>query len=131
MVSDDYVPIRLAERLMERGFSEDTVAVYIGDTLLVKGDNTIHNRTDVAIVLAPTYQEVMRWLRGKGIEIIISVGLVGGERMKMYYWTVVECKEYDGLEYLISYTDGSVDTPAETWESAVGDGIEYCLEKLI
>lgn len=131
MVSDDYVPIRLAERLMEKGFSEDTVAVYIGDMLLVKGDNTIHNRTDVAIVLAPTYQEVMRWLRGKGIEIIISVGLVGIERRKMYYWTVVECKEHDRLEYLISYTDGSVDTPAETWESAVRDGIEYCLEKLI
>jgi len=130
MVSDDYVPIKLAERLMERGFSEDTVAVYIGDMLLVKGDNTIHNCSDVAIVLAPTYQEVMRWLRGKGIEIIISVGLVGSERRKMYYWTVVECKEY-GLKYPISYTDESVDTPAETWESAVRDGIEYCLEKLV
>lgn len=130
MVREDYVPIRLAERLMERGFCEDTVAVYVGDTLLVKGDNTIHNRTDVAIVLAPTYQEVMRWLRGKGIEIIISIGLVGSERRKMYYWTVVECRERR-LEYPIAYVDGSVDTPSETWESAVRDGIEYCLEKLI
>lgn len=126
MVSDDYVPIRLAERLMEKGFSEDTVAVYVGDTLLVKGDNTIHNRTDVAIVPAPTYQEVMRWLRGKGIEIIISVGLEGAECKKTYYWTVVECEEYDGLKYLVRY---HVDTPAEMWEGAVRDGIEYCLEK--
>lgn len=130
MVREDYVPIRLAERLMERGFSEDTVAVYVGDTLLVKGDNTIHNCTDVAIVLAPTYQEVMRWLRGKGIEIIISVGLEGAECKKTYYWTLVECKERR-LEYPIAYVDGSVDTPAETWESAVRDGIEYFLEKLI
>mgnify|MGYP007122083565 CR=1 FL=1 len=130
MVREDYVPVRLAERLMRRGFCEDTVAAYVGDTLLVKGDNTINNCTDVAIVLAPTYQEAMRWLRGKGIEIIINIGLEGAECKKTYYWTVVECRERR-LEYPITYVDGSVDTPAETWESAVRDGIEYCLEKLI
>ena len=88
-------------------------------------------KDSVYIVTCPTLQMVMKWIREKyNIEVVISIGLVGQEKRKMYYWTPVIYRE-NGLDYPVNYPDGSVDTPAETWEGAVSDCVNYILDNLI
>ena len=74
MIKEDYVSFECAKLLKEKGFDEDTICVYIGRHLLIKGEGTISNNTDMPIIPAPTLQMAMKYLRERyKLNIIISI----------------------------------------------------------
>lgn len=135
MITEDYASYKLSLKLREKGFDEYCLTAYSGNVSDFVCVSPIKNSDicewSVYIVTCPTLQMVMKWIREKyNIEVVVSVGLVGQEKRKTYYWTPVICRE-NGLDYPVSYPDGSADTPAETWGDAVSECVEYILDNLI
>ena len=126
MITEDYVSFELAKLLKEKGFDEDTTAVYIGDKLLIKGNNTIHNCTDILIIPAPTLQMAMKWLREK--HIIISIHPNGFDGNGECHWYKTNIWADDNYQHTF---DKNENIEKETYESACEDAIKWCLTNLI
>lgn len=78
-----------------------------------------------------THQAAVRWLRErKNIHLTTTVGLVGKDKVLTYFWCpVINVGSY--LDYPISYPDGSLDSPAPTYEEAVERYLKTMLTKLV
>jgi hypothetical protein len=130
-MKEDYVSFEIAKLLKEKGFDEDTICVYIGRYLLIKGEGTISNATDMPIIPAPTLQMAMKWLRevhNLFIEIHFyqdtyeDVCCEVGWKEPTYNYRVIGIGNNDA-DY--------VDADFNSYESACESAIEYCLENLI
>lgn len=126
MINEDYCSYGVAKLLNEKGFDEKVLAVYIYDNLFVKGENEIVNVADVPIILAPTHQMAMKWLRGKyNIYISIQPDFPSSKDYKLCWcWSAnilyENCISLKGHQCYI-----------ETYEEAAETAIKYCLEHLI
>lgn len=130
-MKEDYVSFETAKLLKEKGFDEDTICVYIGRHLLIKGESTISNATDMPIIPAPTLQMTMKWLREK-YNIHIEIRYQGNKEYSYkYYINNLKADKEDnkhkffGTHYMQPINEN------KTYESACESAIEYCLEHLI
>ena len=118
-ITEDYVHLETAKLLAEKGFNEDTMCVYIGRYLLIKGDSTIYNRTDMPIIPAPTLQMAMKWLR-EVHHIFIQVELYS--KRNDYCFEVFKNTHRMIIKYL---------EVCSSYEEAVEAALNYCLINLI
>lgn len=129
MLTEDYCDFEAAKLLKEKGFDEDTICVYIGRHLLIKGEGTISNATDMPIIPAPTLQMAMKWLR-EVHNIIITIDYDEYELEKNnnkqvgYGWNIQKIE--NSTKYL-KISEHVFDTYEESCENA----IEWCLTNLI
>lgn len=135
MIAEDYVSFEIAKLLKEKGFNEDTICVYIGMYLLIKGEGTISNATDMPIIAAPTHQMAMKYLRevhNLFIEIQFcqeTEGAFNEIRWKSptYKYKIIAIANNNTISPFFHF----VNTDFDTYEEAVEKAIKYCLEKLI
>jgi hypothetical protein len=130
-MKEDYVSFETAKLLNEKGFNEDTICVYIGRYLLIKGEGTISNATDMPIIPAPTLQMAMKWLRIKHNLCVTPVMTSKAIREKYGCWEadIYYYKgEFAGIDATINACGHIF---GETPEKALEEGIKYCLENLI
>ena len=124
MITEDYVSFETAKLLKEKGFDEDTICVYIGRHLLIKGEGTISNTTDMPIIPAPTLQMAMKWLR------------------EVHKWSIQVFPCFDDLKWWFDIYELKIqefnsrpellsDVGYDTYEEATEAAIEYCLTNLI
>ena len=125
-MKEDYVSFEIAKMLKEKGFDEDTICVYIGRYLLIKGEGTISNATDMPIIPAPTQQMAMAWLREKRIIITIDYDEyeISDNKKVGYGWNIQK------IEKPTEYFKISIHV-FDNYEETVENAIKYCLTNLI
>lgn len=124
MITEDYVSFEIAKLLKEKGFDEDTICVYIGRHLLIKGEGTISNATDMPIIPAPTHQMAMKWLREvHNIHITIDCNICDF----FDFYSIIRIKSEESWKTYVEYEDEG----SNTYEEAVEKAVEYCLTNLI
>jgi hypothetical protein len=124
MITEDYISFEIAKLLKEKGFDEDTICVYIGRYLLIKGEGTISNATDMPIIPAPTLQMAMKWLREvHNIHITIDCDICDS----FDFYSIIRIKSEESWKTYVEYEDEGSNTCEEAAEKAV----KYCLEHLI
>lgn len=109
MITEDYVSYEVAKMLKEKGFDGDVWRWYRGNLRI---DLDIANIEDVP---CPTHQMAMKWLRDKGVDIII-IPILPNEYnpTKHYKWLSKNVNDWAG-----------------TYEEAVEAALKYSLENLI
>jgi hypothetical protein len=123
-IIEDYVSFEIAKLLKENGFDEDTICVYIGRHLLIKGEGTISNATDMPIIPAPTLQMAMKWLREvHNIHITIDCDICDS----FDFYSTIRIKSEESWKTYVEYEDEGSNTCEEAAEKAV----KYCLTNLI
>ena len=123
-MKEDYVSFEIAKLLKEKGFDEDTICVYIGRYLLIKGESTVSNTTDMPIIPAPTIQMVMKWLREvHNIHITIDCDICDS----FDFYSIIRIKSEESWKTYVEYEDEG----SNTYEEAIEKAIEYCLTNLI
>ena len=131
MVTESYCSLELCKLLKDKGFDgreNHCNTGYFNGSLI---DYTLFGFCDGDIILTPAHQMAMDWLREeKNIFIAISVGYVGKESKRKYFWCPCVLKE-DHIEYPIEHNDGSVDEMSNTFNEAVEDALKYSLTKLV
>lgn len=124
ILCEDYVNFELAKLLKEKGFDEDTICVYIGRYLLIKGEDTISNATDMPIIPAPTLQMAMKYLREvHNICIVIDCDVCDS----FEFYAKIYIKGEGSWITCVEYEDGGSNDYKQVTESA----IKWCLTKLI
>jgi hypothetical protein len=118
-MKEDFVSLEIAKLLKEKGFDEDTICVYIGRYLLIKGEGKISNATDMPIIPAPTLQMAMKWLR-EVHNIFIQIELYS--KHNDYCFELFQNTHRLMVEKREVYN---------SYESACEAAIEYCLTNLI
>ena len=125
-ITEDYVGFETAKLLKEKGFDEEVLAVYIYDSLFVKGENNIVNTANIPIILAPTLQMAMKWLR-EVHKIHIQIWILEEKG----YWFDIEKILNTQYKHKSLYSSGLEDVYFESYEETVEAAIKYCLENLI
>lgn len=123
MITEDYCSFELSKLLKEKGFDGECMGCYwdskqifdINYEPLSYSDGDLRDE----VILAPTHQMAMKWLRCKGIYIEIYV--LGKTDIK-YGFTILKLNE--GKLY-------SDDKTYTTFEEAVEAALKYCLTKVI
>lgn len=117
IITEDYVSFEVAKLLNEKGFKEDTMCIYVGRYLLIKGESTISNTTNMPIIPAPTLQMAIKWLRKQNLFVWIGKDSMG-------YWFRIQ--DNTTLTSLSNVICGHA-----TYEEAVEAALNYCLTNLI
>lgn len=141
MLTEDYVSLKTAKLLKEKGFNiscDSYYAWYESDITLYTGyvcdfsDNPFNYNNCNDKISRPSQSLALKWLREiHGIEIIIDVCKCGEECKTMYTWTPVIVKKRN-LEFPISQANGSIfGGLCEMYKESVEKGIIYSLENLI
>jgi len=127
MIAEQYVSYEVAKLLQQKGFTETCNSYYTEDGILhIDGFHYQHSN----IMFAPTHQMALAWLRNNNIDVCISVGLVGKECKKFYFWCPCIQKTCY-FEYPINKADGSCEEIALTYEDAIEAALKYCLTELL
>jgi hypothetical protein len=144
----EFVPLRIAKKLKEKGFKEECVAHYHSNdpTCLIKNTALADyvqqpfciesikrswNRCELnpcsfgCYYDAPTISQVMKWLRDTH-NIHINVGFVRFNGNTELYWVFSVENIKDDVEY-----DWLYSTSHDSYEEAAMAGIEYVLDNLI
>lgn len=127
MTTEDFVGLKIANLLKEKGFDGDCKAYYkVFPSERVAA--IFHQRTKRLIsddnpneILCPTLQMAMKWLREEK-NIIINVWYNGVD------WDAEYNNNEDDNFCLITIADYS---PCNSYEEAAEAAIKYCLENLI
>lgn len=135
MVTEDYVTVEIARLLKDKGFDGKCRCIYHPDDSFEMYDNFLSNRvSDVksvesdeddsfVFVTAPTVQMAVKWLR-ENHKLHIEVEVYYCEDGQM--WLAKIQRIGDGCTTLIKTCMCN-----ETYETAVDNGLKYCLENLI
>ena len=128
MIQEDFVSFETARLLKKKGFSERCAHYYEGTNMWRHYyDEVLPNKP---IYECPTIQLALKWLREKGLYILVDfdVDYDEGENgcrkyhtPEWYYNVYLLC---DGTQI----TDNGVSV--ESCEKAYEEGIKYCLENL-
>ena len=120
MTTEDYCNFETAKLLKDKGFDEDTVCVYIGRHVLIKGEGTISNATDMPIIPAPTLQMVCKYLREKyNLNIIVSIDDLD------WFYSIIDYTHKGDVKLLKDLAGFN------SFENAMEAALEYCLTNLI
>lgn len=122
MITEDYCSFELSKLLKEKGFDGRCVGCYwdskkilnIHYELLSYSDGDLRDE----VILAPTHQMAMKWLREKGYHIVVFTDSPKYE---------VKIQDLNDGSFNVSDITHTYDTFEETVEVA----IKYCLIKLI
>ena len=147
MIEEAYVKYDVANLLKEKGFDEtcyacyeyfkSSITMYSGWPFEYKGE-VVHNSKDV--VKCPTQQMAMRWLRevhNIDIDCKAEVGMLQVKRyvpiIKTYHPKYDKELGKDRLNQKLHSTSKifPVYDDFATYEEAIDEAIEYCLENLI
>ena len=132
---EDFVPLKLAQKLKEKGFKEECLCHYIGEDLFSNIESPIannqfwfsHNKYDNIWhrdnVDAPTIPQVLKWLRDKFF-LHISQKPYPCEDGLMWMYEIRKINKY--IVFVIVNKTGFV-----TEEEASVAGIKYSLDNLI
>ena len=127
MIEERYVNFETARLLKEKGFEQDTICVYIGRHLLIKGEGTISNTTDMPIIPAPTQAMAMAWLREKELYIVVKPfdrfdnDLV---RFKSIIYTKYEYNDF-------AFSKDELLGVYSNYNESIEEALKYCLTKLL
>lgn len=125
MITEDYCSYELSKLLKEKGFDGECMGCYwdskqifdINYEPLSYSDGDLRDE----VILAPTHQMVMKWLRKKWIFIEISFSVtINGE--PCYNFGILSRSAQWVYRHKQSFS---------TYEGAVNAAIKYSLEKLI
>lgn len=120
MITEDYVSFEIAKLLEEKGFDEK-ISSYYEDNTLCLGEWFEWNRSPFGEIAAPSHAMAMKWLREKGIHIVVYPS-----NKKPYTLYMVDI----GTKTL-SLSKGHLRGVWNTYEQAVEAALKYCLENLI
>lgn len=113
IITEDYVSLKTARLLKEKGFDVNCITKYRPDDSIgywsVEGLN------------APTLQMAMKWLR-KVHNLHINTFITYKEGIPYYQWSVDNLKTQDTISETPCYN---------AYEKACDEAIQYCLENLI
>ena len=126
MITEDYVSFETAKLLKEKGFNELCYQKYDSDGELSfnhVGYVNSEKPCDDFYALAPTLQMAMKWLREKGIEIIVYPFSNIVEENMLYTADICTSTLTRQLGHLRGIW--------KTYEEAVEAALKYCLENLI
>lgn len=131
MIAEDYVSYEVAKLLKEKGFDEYCDSIYIlenGDYRHSKINVPCRNSNNYkpTIIVRPTHQMVMKWLR-EVHNIIIAI-------RPPYNWNGKKPTNYlfDVWHHCDDNTDNNISVVSSTtYEEAVEAALKYCLTKLI
>ena len=118
MITEDYVPYKIAKLLREKGFNElgyASIKVFANNSYEVNGEQVKPSKDTII----PTLQMAMKWLR-EVHKIHVAVYPYGEYSCDNYQFDV-----YKNNELIVSKDDGYI-----TYEQACEAAIKYCLEKL-
>ena len=124
MVTEDYVSLKTAKLLKERGFDENCAALYHLRTgeIIQQGVGYVFNNSQWEnFITAPTLQMAMKWLREVykiNIEIIT-------------YWTKDKSMVYGNRMVRDATLLKEIDVAYNSYEEACERAIKYCLGNLI
>lgn len=122
-ITEDYCDFETSKLLKEKGFiANDRIykAYNLKNKSLINSDGNFNYDTEIP---APTHQMAMKWLRSKGIVIVIrnKAGEVGYSwydlELNSFYWVIYPF--YHGIK---PYSDSD-----KTYEEAVEEAIKYVL----
>lgn len=132
----DFVNFKIAQKLKEKGFSEECLYHYPcsgGDYAYANccpGDDVntdylyqCNNKDSDRLIDAPTISQVLKWLREKGVDIYCTPNW--HNKTDKYY---VVCIVRDRIYNYGAYID---DNDFSTYEKAALAGIEYVLDNFI
>lgn len=146
-ITEQYVSLKVATLLKEKGFNIPCSAYYImsnkSKTSMPKiaFDLALPNNTylssiykNIETISLPTHQLAMKWLREiYNIEISITYGFpwirVNGKSQYKYFWSIVKVCD-DHLEYPMNKPESMnyIEEQADTYEQAIDDALIYVLE---
>ena len=124
MITEDYVSLKVAKLLKEKGFNEKCIGYY------PRGENTevnhsfLYERNSDWIdnsISAPTHQMAMKWLR-EVHKILVVVG-IKKEDKREYRYSIKSIRNNDII--------GISDRRYIHYEEAVEAALKYCLTNLI
>lgn len=133
MVKEDYVSFKLAKLLKEKGFNEPCRSYYIdGDYRNCASNITLKDfNTSEEIVLRPTHQTALAWLRKKYIFICIVPFITTstkGNELNGYEPWVTSFKALTWFNHLVMKGDT---TYIKSYGKATEIAIKYALKNLI
>jgi hypothetical protein len=123
MIREAYVSFETAKLLKEKGFDAECFAWWSTITFPQVIHSSVCRSYNYCntVILAPTQQIVLRWLREKNIDIITFHEILDKE----CYWFRIEKK----CENLL-YTEFQQEPIYDNYEDAIEAAIKYCLENL-
>jgi hypothetical protein len=104
---EDFIPYKLAVKLVEKGFNYETRDIYERNTLACRYED----------VPKPTISQVLKWLREKDIMVFP----VYSTNTSRWYCSIVNADSLDTYRLTLS----------DSYELAAIAGIKYCLDNLI
>ena len=132
MITEDYVSYETAKLLKEKGFDGECFAYHLEkDNILGEYGKTPHTATSIItysilhddVLLCPTHQMAMKWLREKGIEcVVIPIWNTIGKQYRSYVLSDLDDKYKDNYD---SYSDNI------SYEKAAEAVLKYSLENLV
>ena len=124
MITEDFCSFELSKLLKEKGFDGECIGCYWDskETFDINYEPLSYSDGDLRdeVVLAPTYQMAMKWLRERHVIIVIVPAYFNSEQCAS--WDI-DIWAGDNYEHL--FEDYS------TYEEAVEAALKYCLTKLI
>lgn len=130
---EDYVSFEIAKLLKEKGFNWECIGYYVDsepNKLYYSFLGEVNSTWEPRCCSAPTFQMVMKWLRGvHKLHITISPYLeeepILDEPIPNFKYSHYICKENEFWDVAAPVTG------FDTYEQAAEDAILFCLEKLI
>ena len=119
-MNKEFIPYEQALELKELGFDEPCMAAYVLGQFYFKGDNYIYGSKDIPNINAPLYQQVVEWLRQKGIIIELIVDGWGDDNCvneeylcyRIFIWQIGKPKPHHNDDL------GALATPQEAYSVA-------------
>lgn len=132
MIAEDYVSYEVAKLLKEKGFDEYCDSIYIlenGDYRHSKINVPCRNSNNYkpTIIVRPTHQMVMKWLR-EVHNMYINICASGGSLGWWYHIWAIPTHENKLSHRLLRRGE---DYPYLSYEEAIEAALKYCLTKLI
>lgn len=125
MIHEEICTFEVCKFAKEKGFDVDCEAFYYGDGFLQFARFENWNGRYISRFSAPTQSLLQRWLREEK-KIVVEVGYYSVEQK--YYWRVFDTSKCDGFASFIPPSKSM--SRYDTWEQALGYGLEYALKEL-
>lgn len=122
MLTEDYCSFEIAKLLKEKGFDGECIGCYWDSkkTFDINYEPLSYSDGDLRdeVIIAPTHQMAMKWLREKGYHIVVFTDSPRYE---------VKIQDLNDGSFNVS----GITRTYDTYEEAVEATLKYCLTKLI
>ena len=129
-MKEEYVTYECAVKLKELGFKDKCNAYYwTGDKAFECTNSIVHKNSDTCqtVVIAPFLWQAQKWLRGKGMFLMIDPRYYQGDAVKDVKWCFI-VQPLDDISG--QYRSECCGRLFDTYESALSAGIGKALELL-